>query len=429
MSLRCAVATVVLLACLACSPAPSAIVTTPLASAAAASPYAYTDELAATKSAVQQAQAAIDRGPVVWTQWETLANAQLAEAQLSGDYAGYSRAEQSLAKAFELAGNGGPYFARARFNFTVHRLDRVEADLQRAERENNPDPTAILALRSDLAFYRGRYEDALAGYRAAVDRREDQSNLVRLALWHARMGHTSEAAALFDRAEAIYHGDSPHPRAWLALQRGLLDLDRGRWDSALAHYEHALRLLPGWWLAREHVAEIHALQGDANSALREYTDIIRETENPEFMDAAALLLRRLGDEAGALALIARARALYEARLATLPEATYGHGLDHFLLFGTPQEALLLARKNYALRPYGISQIQLVNALMHADAGTEAAALARHALVSGWSSAELHAAAARAFAVTDQQQQSREQTQQAKALNPHAARQYGLPALP
>ncbi len=423
MSVRCAGAAIALLICSACGPAPSVVVPP---APAATTPYGYADELTAAASAVRQAEAAIEQGPVVWTQWETLANAQLAQAQLSGDYAGYTRAEQSLAKAFALSGNGGPYFSRARFNFTVHRLDRVEADLARAARENNPDPTAILALRADLAFYRGHYDEALSGYRAALDRREDQSNLVRLALWHARMGHTSEAAALFDRADAIYHGDSPHPRAWLALQRGLLDLDRGRWDSALAHYEHALRLLPGWWLAREHVAEIHALRGDADGALREYAGVIADTNNPEYMDATAKLLRERGDAAGAAPWIARARTLYDARLATLPEATYGHGLDHFLLFATPAEALVLARKNAALRANGDSQIQLADALVHAGATAEAAAVMRTASASGWNTARLHAAAARTFAANGHAAEARQQSELAIALNPKSAHQYGLP---
>ena len=372
-------------------------------------------------------QTAIAHGPAVWPQWANLAEAQRALAQLTGDYRFYREAEQSLAKAFALAGNGGPYLARARFNVSVHRLDRVQADLDRAAREGDPDVTAIVGLRADLAFYRGRYDEALAGYRAALERREDLPGLVRLALWHARMGHASEAAALLDRADAIYHGDSQHPRAFLALQRGLIELDRGRWDRALAHYQHALRLLPGWWLAAEHVAEIHALQGDTDAALREYAAVIADTNSPEYMDAMASLLRERGDAAGAQGWITRARKLYDERLATLPEATYGHGLDHFLLFATPAEALALARRNHALRPNGDSQIQLADALLQAGAKDEARRIIRSALISGWRTAELHAAAARVFAASGQAAAAARQRALALALNPRAAQQYGLPA--
>lgn len=405
----------------ACSRTPPT--TAPTVPPVAVAAYGYDDERRAAEQAVAAAKAAIARGPVVWPQWKTLAEAQLVQAQLTGDYTGYKAAAESLAQAFALASGGGPFFARAKYNFTLHRLGLVEADLKRAEKENDPDRTAILGLRADVAFYRGHYDQALAGYRAAIERSEDVSGLVRLAVCHARMGHASEAHALIDRAEAIYHGDSPHPRAWLALQHGLIELDRGRYDTALAHYHHALRELPGWWLAREHIAEIHALQGDAETALREYGEIVEETNSPEFMDAMAKLLGERGDHAAAQNWISRARQLYDARLATLPEATYGHGLDHFLLFGTPEEALELARKNHALRPNGESAIKLAHALLRAGKVSEAVPLMRAALLSGWNTAELHMAAAQVFAAAGLAAESAEQAARAMQMNPHAAKQY------
>lgn len=404
----------------------------PVAGAASepAPAWSYDDERRRSEAAVSEARAALARGPVAWPQWETLARAQLALAQLSGDYRLYTAAEQSLQQAFDLAGAGsGPFLARARYNYTVHRLDRVAADLDAAERERNPDRAAILGLRADLAFQRGDYPAALTGYRAALELREDVQGLVRLALWQGHMGHLSEALALMDRAERIDHGDSPHPRAWLALQRGLLALHRGRWDLALAHYQHALRLLPGWWLAREHVAEIHALQGQTELALQEYAAVIGDTGSPEFMDASARLLRERGDADAAAPWIARARALYEQRLAQLPEATYGHGLDHYLQFGSPTETLALARRNQALRPNGEASIKLAAALLNAGQPAEALRWLRQTLDSGWRSAELHATAARAAAANGELAEAREQARLAKALNPKSGRQYGLPELP
>ena len=418
------------LLCAACSrPVPPAVEPAATTPAAAPQAYRYADELAATRQRVAEARAAIARGPVVWPQWEALAAAQLALARLSGDYAAYLDAEQSLAQAFAISGRAGPYLERARYHFSVHRLDRVDADLALAERESNPDRAGILGLRADLDFYRGRYPQALAGYRAALAQREDLGGLARLALWHARMGHHSEALALLDRADAIYHGDSPHPRAWLALQRGLLALERGRWELALAHYQHALRLLPDWWLAREHVAEIHALQGQTALARQEYEAVIAETGNPEFMDAMAKLAEHEGKPDEARQWIAKARAGYDQRLAQLPEASYGHGLDHFLQFGPPEMALQLARANHRQRPNGEAQAKLADALLHNGQTAEAVQLIRRALSSEWDTPELHAAAARSFAAAGLLAEARAQAMLAKAGNPHAAQQFGLPDLP
>lgn len=402
----------------------------PVATAASAASWRYADERRAAEQAVASAKAAITQGPVVWPQWQTLAEAELALAKLTGDYRAYIAAEQAIEQAFVLAAargpRQGPFALRARFHFSVHRLDAAEADLAQAARETTADTAAITGLRADLAFARGQHAAALAGFRAALRQREDLSGLARLALWHTRSGHVSEAMALLDRAGVIDHSDSPYPRAWLALQRGLVQLDLGQWDLALAHYHDALRRLPDWWLAREHIAEIHALKREYDQAIALYTAVIAETDHPEFMDALAGVLIERGESAAAQPWIAKARQRYDERLATLPEASYGHGLDHFLQYGSAAEALDLARRNHSLRPNPEAKMALAEALLKADEPKPALPLLRAALASGWNTAALHAMAARVFAANGLVEEAVSEKQQALALNPRAARQYGLP---
>lgn len=412
-----------LAACSQATPPPAAAAP---ALAAAPAVYSYADERAAAEAEVAEAKAAIARGPVVWPQWETLGNAELALAQLTGDYAQYTQAGQSLDEAFVLAGRGGPYLSRARYHLAVHRLDRVEADLAHAQAGNNPDLVGIEAARADLAFYRGQYGAAVDGYRAVLERRETVPVLTRLALWHGQKGHLSEALALLDRADAITYGEAPHLRAWLALQRGLLYLERGRWNLAQAHYQRALRLLPGWWLAQEHIAEVHALQGEHEQAIALYTAVIEDTGHPEFIDALAGVLLEQGDREAAQRWIVTARQRYEQRLAALPEASYGHALEHFLEHATPAEALALARRNHTLRPDVEAKIALAEALLGADQAGAALPVLREALRTGNNTAALHAMAARVFAANGLAAKARAEKTRALAINRHAARQYGLP---
>lgn len=403
----------------------------PVAAAPAApAVWRYADELRAAEQAVASAKAAVTQGPVVWPQWQTLAEAELTLAKLTGDYKAYIAAQQALEQAFALAAASGPrqgpFALRARFNFSVHRLHAVAADLASAEREAAADTAGITGLHADLAFARGQHAAALSGFRLALQQREDVTGLVRLALWHARSGHPSEAMALLDRAGLIYHGDSPYPRAWLALQRGLIQLDLGEWDLALAHYHDALRLLPDWWLAREHMAEIHALKGEHDKAIALYTLVIADTGHPEFMDALAAVLIERGEIAAAQPWITKARQRYDERLAILPEATYGHGLDHFLQHASAAEALALARRNHALRPNPEAKIALAEALLKAHEPKPALPLLREALASGWNTAALHAAAAQVFAANGLVEEAVLQKQLALQLNPRAGRQYRLP---
>lgn len=77
---------------------------------------------------------------------------------------------------------------------------------------------------------------------------------------------------------------------------------------------------------------------------------------------SARLLREGKTPDAANAWIQRAQAVYRERLKTFPEAGVGHAVDHFLQFGTPAEALDLARRNARLRPFGDAQITLAAAL-------------------------------------------------------------------
>jgi tetratricopeptide (TPR) repeat protein len=85
-------------------------------------------------------------------------------------------------------------------------------------------------------------------------------------------------------------------------------------------------------------------------AMRLYRDLIRRTQNPEFMDALARLLRAEEKARQAERLQLTARSIYEQRLERFPEATWGHALRHYLEFGPYDVAVDLAEKNWNLRP-------------------------------------------------------------------------------
>ena len=81
------------------------------------------------------------------------------------------------------------------------------------------------------------------------------------ALVDWRTGHFDQADRRFADALDTFHGVSPEPVAWLHLQRGLLDLDRGRDAEAAVHYAAADAALDGWWLVEEHLAELDMRSG------------------------------------------------------------------------------------------------------------------------------------------------------------------------
>jgi len=361
-----------------------------------------------------------------WILLEKITNLYMRRARLSGSYDDYAAAEATLAEAFERAEEGaGPVLTRAALNFTLHRLDPVAADLDLAANAlvvDDPTRAYIAGLRGDVAFERGDYTEAKARYDESLALDRNDSILAKLARWSFRTGDFDTAEQRYAEARELMLDDALEPRAWLELQLGIMDLDRGRYDEAFAHYREGAALLGGWWLLEEHIAEIAALQGMDAFALELYTDIIARTDKAEFMDAKAGLLAAAGDEAGAAALIAEAEQVYTAQLEQFPSAAYGHALDHYLEFGPPSKAVELAEANFELRPGVPARIALAEARLGVGDAAGALAAIEPALASAWVSADLFWVAAEVLAATGDSEREAELRAKALALNPHVATQ-------
>jgi len=352
-----------------------------------------------------------------------VASLYLARARLSGDYDDYAKAEEMLDVAFTKGPkNFGPFMVRARLNYTLHRLDRIDPDVEMASKLPTRDGTERYRrnlFAGNVAFQRGDYELALAKLKSAITAKPTLSALASLALYHWKSGDFDEAERLYQQALEVHRGKETEPVAWVHLQLGLMDLDRGRYDEALAHYRAGEALIAGYWLIDEHIAEILTLQGKTAEAKALYTSIIERTDNPEFMDAMAGIAAEAGDTAEAERWTARARAKYEAQLERYPEAAYGHALGHFLEFGDdPARTVELAERNHALRPNADAKRMLAEAYLGAKRPKDALPVIEQALATPMRSADLHAVAAAVYAALGQEAKAEQQRTLAKAINPH-----------
>lgn len=360
---------------------------------------------------------------------EGVALALLQKAVLTGSFQDYAAADEALNQAFAVSNDPhAPLLSRMYFNILLHRLPQAEADRARLLRRfRTPDTAGFASESAELDFQRGRYAEALAGFHRSLAIEEGPRALARLALLEARTGRYFEGAALLDRAEKQDHSDTPYLHAWLELQQGQLLLDRGRWEQATEFFYHAESLLPGWWLPRGKRAEVLALQGQREEALALYEPLAGETCDPEFIDAVARLRRESPDPASAAQWIERAAAVHRQRLQLLPEAAFGHALEHELWFGQqPQQALELAQRNAELRPNGESRILLAEALYKAGHAAGARQEIEAVLATAWDTAELHAIAAQIDAALGLREESDRQHAIALEMNPRAFRMYRLP---
>jgi hypothetical protein len=357
-----------------------------------------------------------------WMAWEALSGLHSARAQLTGDYRDYRAAEQALDHAFAIARPGsGPHLARVQFNLSVHRIGAVAADLATVRRyrvRTDISEAALLGIEGETAFYSGRPGEALAAWQRADAAERSLGSALRLALYWSRMGDQAQAGRWLDSAEASISGAQPASRSFVERSRGLFALRHGDAREARRHLVTANRLFPGHWANLYFLGLALAMDGEADRALGLLEQVGARMRSPEAMDAAAILYRMRGDGDASRLWAGRAEAIWRERTRLFPEAAAAHRLDHLLAFGSPAEALQVARTAFAARPFAESRIGLAWALIannHPEAALAALAPVRG---SGWSSAELHLAAGRALALLGRGEEAEAEQRAVESINPH-----------
>ena len=141
-----------------------------------------------------------------WLEWKTIALDHLERAHLTGDPSAYAAAQRALDTAFEQSPPGsGPFLARARMNFTLHRFDAVEPDLVRAERAvlvHAKTRARIALFRADVLYNLQRYDEADAAYRELLKGPPTIGLLASAAQAARRTGDFRRGEALLEQAGA-----------------------------------------------------------------------------------------------------------------------------------------------------------------------------------------------------------------------------------
>lgn len=386
-------------------------------------PRTYSEAITRADQAIANAATAAEKSADQWLMHEIHASELLGRAQISGSYDDYAAAQAALARAFKVAVKGsGPHLMQASLDFSMHRLARAEAQLAAIDAYAVPpdpgDRAEIAAMRGDIAFYRGQYSVAL-GYYDQADALVPGAASFRRAIFAARTGDVDKADEYFEAAERAYRSPTPQTRSYMELQRGILDLDRGRLNEAMTHFRKADSLFPGRWLIEEHIAEVLNLQGKVAQSEKLYRSIVKRTGHPEFIDALAGIAEARGDKAVAKRLYARSSVIWSKRLQQFPEATYGHAIDHCVAKQDWPCALRLAQRNHEARPYGEAKVALAGALLGNGRVEEARAMIEQVLASPWRTPDVHSTAADVYQASGMAEKAAAQRRIARAMNPLA----------
>jgi tetratricopeptide (TPR) repeat protein len=371
----------------------AALALLPAACLAAEKPSDYDVELARIQKGIDEVRDSAFATPIDIGRAMKLVYLQYRYASLTGSFVDFKAAESVIDKAIELAGPAEDfYLLRANLDFKLHRLARTKDDL--AMVPDLADGAAVRILRADLDLQEGRYEAARQGYEKAIrrDRKPETPGswdyLARLAYLKSKTGEVSGGLRLYREAQGEITAKEMRSYAWVELQEGLLDLDYGRYEKALAHYRRAASAYSGYWLIEEHIAEVLDLLGRTGEAIDLYRKVIARTENPEFVGALAIIVERK-DHAAAEALYREADRLFKEQYSLYPEAAVGHFIRYLLAkrdAGT--ELLEMAEKNYRLRPNADSELLLARAYLKLHDVAKARALVDEILATPWRTPEL-----------------------------------------
>jgi tetratricopeptide (TPR) repeat protein len=309
-------------------------------------------------------------------------------ASLAGDLAAFGKVEAALKQVIDAIGPAQDlYLLKANLDFKFHRLSEVKLDLE-AGRDLR-DTTQGKVLRADLDFQEGRYEDARRGYEEAIQEDLTWDNLARLAYLKWKLGDTEGADRLYAEAKDELTAKEMRHYAWIELQQGVLDLRRGCYAEAQAHYDRADRAYSGYWLVDDHKAELSGAQGLFAEAAALYERVIARAAKPELQQALGELYETMGEKH-------RAETCYQKSLNTyLDSAAAGdvHFYHHLVDFYADvrrdgHEAVKWARKDIELRKNFSTLAALAWALYRAGEFVEARETMTEAVASGASDAHL-----------------------------------------
>lgn len=358
-------------------------------------------------------------GPGTYPHHARLGLAYLQKARETGESHWYDEAERSLRTSLDyqlnfeaLYGMGSLLAARHRFREALPLAEQAAASVP-----GSPEAQGLLF---EIHLALGDTARAAAALDAASHGESFEIASRRAAL-HEYQGHLDQALAAIAQAchDAQGRRMPSGVQAWCAVRHGALLLN-ARCDAAAAEqaYRQALRLLPNYYFAREHLAELRAAQGNLPEAIAIYEALLRRLPVPAYRLAAADVYESAGRTADAQ----RQRAAAQIELQQSVAGGSREHLREYVLLVAEQkelaaEALRLAESEWALRRDWFTADALAWACFHNGRTREATALAATALASGAKSNALRLRAAEIFLQAGRRDEARELVEQVFACRP------------
>ncbi|MEO1529185.1 MAG: tetratricopeptide repeat protein [Planctomycetota bacterium] len=200
------------------------------------------------------------------------AHRQLGLIYQTDELADLQRAEHHLTRAVELMPDSiDPLLHRSFFFASVNKLELAMDDCNRVLRLE-PESDVGHGLRGRIQQLNGDHEEAIESCTVAIEK-GCRLPLVFLARAAAYASTDQLELARLDCDEAI-EIDPENPAA--CHLRGMLSVQQGELDTAMEAFEKAREFAPDWADPRAHLALVHRLNEDPQSAVAEQLELIEK---------------------------------------------------------------------------------------------------------------------------------------------------------
>jgi tetratricopeptide (TPR) repeat protein len=238
---------------------------------------------AATHKAIHQFEARVAETPQDYLSSTILGQLQTRLARQTGNLDAYRHAEAAFRAALRINSSHLPaMLGLAATLASQHRFAEAIA-LARLARKTAPESVDALAVLGDAALEIGDYEQARIAFSELASKIADepsvlarQAQLLELHGKHPRALDLLRQAAATELAE-----EAPgEAAAWYQTRIGALLYRHGRLDDAAKAFAAALRLLNGYYIALDGLADVRAAQGRDNDAIELLEEAVSRAPQP-----------------------------------------------------------------------------------------------------------------------------------------------------
>ncbi len=344
--------------------------------------------------------------------------AYLQKARESGDFSYYRKAEDAFKTSLKIT----PGFRQAEISLAIalnsqHRFKEAIPLAQKAY--GTLADAGAAGVLGDALLETGQADEARKLYEKLIELAPVPFGYTRVANLQQLTGDNAGAIKNLNAAiESASTGVPVETLAWCHVQIGGIYFSQGEFDKAQSQYDAALKIMPGYHQALDHLAELLAARGEYDAAAELYLKLIARTPRPDLQQALGDMYLFQGRKGEAEKWHAAALSGY-LKAAEAGNSHFYHHLAGFYcdIQENPAEALKWAKKDFERRQSVYAYDTLAWSYYKNGMYTEAVDATTHALALGTKDAHLYFHAGLIYARAGDFAKGRACAQQALAINP------------